>query len=184
LLLCGVSGVGKSTMCQAVGAYFVERGARTAVVDTDWLGQYGPGPASRQERSTFYNALKCRNLAAVWETFREAADFVVVGAAGVVTRELRHQYVASLDGCSAVVAELTAPPELIAERLRHRQLVVSSHPETHNETHVPLDVTALAARADAMSAQRVADFTVRNDRATPEVASELVARAGWGAHLP
>ncbi|HEY2331534.1 MAG TPA: AAA family ATPase [Acidimicrobiales bacterium] len=179
LFLIGVSGAGKSTMAQALGAYLTGHGLRTAVIDTDALGQFGPGPSSPAGRSDLYNGLKCRNLAAVWANYRPVADYMVVAAAGMVTRQLREQYVQSLDGCDSQVAQLLAPPSVVLERLRRRHGHLSSHPGTHNSDLPVADLDSIAADMRRLDNLGLADFVVRNDRAAPEVAVELARRAGW-----
>lgn len=73
LWLCGATGVGKSTVGFVVYQKVLRAGLRTAYIDVDQLGFFGPPPPN--------DRLKARNLAAVWETYREvgAQRLVVVG---------------------------------------------------------------------------------------------------------
>jgi gluconate kinase len=179
LFLIGVSGVGKSTMAQALGAHLTTRARRTAVIDTDALGQYGPGPSAPADRSEFYNGIKCRNLAALWANYRDVADYVVVAAAGMVTAELRARYLSALEGCTGQVAHLVAPPGLVLERLAGRHRHLSSHPETHLSDLPAADADAIAADMARLDARGLANFVVRNDRPARDVAADLARGAGW-----
>jgi hypothetical protein len=109
LILVGVSGVGKSTVADAIGGIRTAAGFATAVVDTDALAQFGPPPQHGELRgSSFYDRLKCLNLGAVWANYRSAGARFVVISAGIDSAALRDRYVASLAGCEVQVVRLVA----------------------------------------------------------------------------
>ncbi len=171
LLLTGVGGVGKSTIADEIGKVLAATGAVIAVVDTDALAQFGPPPPALapDERSAFYDGLKCRNLAAVWTNYQAAgARFIVV--AGVIdSMSLRREYAGRLVGCTVQLVRLRAPIPTVRERLRAR----SGGPELDRH------LTGLAEREAMFEAAAVEDFTVVNDRPPTEVAGEIVTRVGW-----
>jgi len=152
LLVTGVTGVGKSTVADAIGSVLTRAGTPTAVIDTDMLAQFGPPRGD----SDFYDRLKCTNLAAVWANFRDAGAHFVVVSAVVDTQARRERYAASLAGCEVRMVRLTAPAEVVRRRLLDRG---------RGETP-----TLSATHAD------VADFSVVNDRPPEQVAEEVISR--------
>ncbi|HET6292648.1 MAG TPA: AAA family ATPase [Kribbella sp.] len=176
LLLSGVSGVGKSTMGDAVGRLLSSAGLVTAVVDTDALAQFGPAPpdGERGGRIGLHDSLKCANLAALWMNFQAAgANFIVVSA-GIETVQLREAFTGCLVGCEVQLVRLVAPPETIRTRLRGRdtgETLVRHLRELESE---------LAERNGEQAAADIEDFTVLNDdRPRAEIAEEIVSRASW-----
>ena len=186
LLLSGVSGVGKSTVGDAVGRVLSSAGLVTAVVDTDTLAQFGPVPAGgeRGGRIGLHDSLKCANLAALWMNFQAAgANFIVVSA-GIETVQLREAYTGCLVGCDVQLVRLVAPPETIRTRLRGRDTGETL------ERHLRELERELSDRDGDMSERDgelgepdsagIEDFTVVNDdRPIAEIAGEIVSRAGW-----
>lgn len=169
LLLTGVAGVGKSTVAEAAGRVLTAAGCVTAVVDTDMLAQFGPRPESPPAGGRFYDELKCANLAAVWANFKAAGARFVVVSAGIDSLTLRERYIESLAGCEVRLIRLTADDDTVRSRLRQRDTgpKLEQHLRALNEyRRVP---TAIG----------VEDFTVTNDRAAVEVATEILVRAGW-----
>ena len=164
LLLTGVTGVGKSTVAGAIGRLLTAAGLVTAVVDTDALAQFGPSPG----RSGFHDDLKCANLAAVWANFRAAGAHFIVVSAGVDSAPLRDRYAGSLADCELQVVRLVAPADTIRKRLAARD------PDAMPNPH-------LSTLIDQEAALSVEDFTAVNDRPAPDVAGEIIARAGWSA---
>lgn len=75
LWLCGVTGVGKSTVGYAVYRRAVSAGLMAAYVDLDQIGFSGPAVAGHR--------IRARNVAALWQTYRTAGaqGMVVVGPA-------------------------------------------------------------------------------------------------------
>jgi predicted kinase len=172
LLLNGVSGVGKSTMADAVGRVLSSAGLVTAVVDSDGLAQFGPPPASGSAlRNGFYDRLKCANLAAVWPNYRAlGAEFIVVATGGIESEALRDQYVSSLSDCEVQLVRLVAPTELVRARLRGRD--VGATLDRH--------LTTLQEQEALLDSAGIDDFTVVNDvRPVSDVAREIVVRARW-----
>ena len=153
LLLTGVTGVGKSTVADAIGRVLTRAGTTTAVIDADMLAQFGPPPGDID----FYDRLKCTNLAALWANFRDAGARFVVVSAVIETMALRERYAAGLAGCEVRMVRLTAPPEVVRRRLLDRG---RGRPPTPGGT--PADV---------------ADFSVVNDRPPEQVADEVIDRA-------
>jgi gluconate kinase len=170
LLLTGVAGVGKSTVADAIGGVLTAAGFVTAVVDTDALAQFGPPPDHGDRRgSSFYDDLKCINLAAVWANYQAAGARFVVVSAGIDSAPLRGQYAASLAGCEVQMVRLVAATDTVRKRLIERDS------EAKRERHL----RTLHEREARLEAVAIEDFTVVNDRSATVVAGEVTARAGW-----
>jgi predicted kinase len=173
LLLTGVAGVGKSTVAQAVGHLLTTAGCVTAVVDTDMLAQFGPAPKTRRGDSSFYDELKCANLAALWGNFKAAGARFVVVAAVIDNRPLRDLYAKSLAGCAIQLVGLTADDDTVTRRLRQRD----TGPKL--EQHL----RALQEHRRKPPTAAIEDFLIVNDRTAADVAGELLVRAGWADQL-
>lgn len=171
MLIGGVTGVGKSTMVDAVGRVLSAGVGTVAVVDTDTLAQFGPPPrdGSPTERQWFYDDLKCRNLAAVWANFEAAGARFAVVSGGIDSAELRARYTGALAGCEVQMVRLVAPTETVRERLRGRD----------DGAKLDRGLGVLAEQEALLDSLHVEDFTVVNDRPLVDVAREIVTRAGW-----
>jgi predicted kinase len=170
LLLTGVAGVGKSTVADAIGGVLTAAGLVTAVIDTDALAQFGPPPEPGEGRPTsFYDHLKCLNLAAVWANYQAAGARFVVVSAGIDSVPLRSEYAGGLAGCEVQMVRLIAATDTVRKRLQDRDS------EAKLERHLRM----LAEEEAGHEAAAIEDFTVRNDRPAAVVAREIIARAGW-----
>jgi dephospho-CoA kinase len=169
LLLTGVAGVGKSTVANAAGRVLSAAGHVTAVVDTDMLAQFGPAPGTHPAGGGFYDQLKCANLAALWANFKVAGARFVVVAAVIDSLPVRELYAESLADCEVRLVRLTADEDTLRTRLRQRDTghQLKQHLAGLNE-HKRLSTTTAAE-----------DFTVTNDRAAADVATEILVRVGW-----
>jgi gluconate kinase len=167
LLLTGVAGVGKSTVADAAGRVLTTAGHVTAVVDTDMLAQFGPPPGTHLAGGGFYDELKCANLAALWANFKAAGAQFVVVAAVIDSLPLRELYTQSLSGCEVRHVMLTADDDTVRSRLRQR------------DTGPKLEQHLRGLNKPIPTATTAEDFTVTNDRAAADVATEILVRAGW-----
>jgi hypothetical protein len=156
-------------VAEAAGRVLTVAGCVTAVVDTDMLAQFGPPPETGPAGGRFYDELKCANLAAVWANFKAAGARVIVVAAGIDSVTLRDRYAESLAGCAVRLVRLTADDDTVRGRLRRRD----TGPEL--EQHL----RALDECRRVPTTIGIEDFTVINDRAAAEVATEILVRAGW-----
>jgi dephospho-CoA kinase len=82
---------------------------------------------------------------------------------------LRELYTESLAGCEVRLVRLTADDDTVRSRLRQRD----TGPKL--EQHL----SALNEQRRIPSTTAVEDFTVTNDRAAADVATEILARMGW-----
>jgi hypothetical protein len=132
------------------------------------LAQFGPPPET-QPAGGFYDELKCANLAALWANFKAAGARFVVVAAVIDSLPMRDLYARSLAGCEVRVVRLTADNDTVHSRLRRRdaEAKLEQHLRELNEDK----------RIPTMTAAE--DFSLTNDRAAGDVATEILVRAGW-----
>ena len=178
VLLIGVSGVGKSTMAQAVGSLWSGRGNPTAVVDTDWLAQFGPKPPrSNTDPLSFHDRLRADNLAHVSRTFRNAGAEFIVTSGSPSSRLVADELVSAI-GAPTTIVELRANAGVVAARRTSRNREPSDHPESHGTA--PLVSEADVARdADHLASLELADLAIRNHGPIGDVAAQVVDALGW-----
>jgi len=168
LLLTGTIGTGKTAVATEVGRILEERRLPNAVIDLDWLNWVWVG-----DGFDGYDALLATNLAAIWPNFRAAGVRYLVLARALQDLELLRLLREALPRLRLTVVQLTAPPEVVAERLRRRDA---------GETlagHLQETVT-MTASMEAAGVPAAADAVVRNDgRPVHAVAREVLDRVGW-----
>jgi hypothetical protein len=180
LIVCGTSGVGKSSIAAEISQVLAATGASSAFIDVDTVAQFGPAPWPRQQELPFYDALKCKNVGSLWLNFRDAGALHIVIAAHVDSLQLRTQYERALEGCALQVALLIAPPSLLRERLTGRP-PDPFHPMTHtNDGAIRQEVLdRVSAEQARLQAAGVHDFAVVNDASPAQAASSVLELAGW-----
>ncbi|GAB3948517.1 hypothetical protein GCM10029976_079850 [Kribbella albertanoniae] len=162
LLLTGGGGAGKTTIAQAIAGRLSTSGRATAMVDLDALAQFGPQPAPTGVLR-FSDHLRIRNLAAVWQNFREAGAEYLIVSGPVITAIHRAAYTEVLSDCAVHVVRLLTPSALIAERT--------------SLTRPGWDLQA--ALDDAATHAAVEDFAVPNDGTPAATAAGVLERLGW-----
>lgn len=115
LLIIGAVGVGKSTVIDALADELAGRGIPGAAMDLDHLRHSWPAPAE----DPFNSRLELENLRAVAETYRAAGAQVLLAAGVLEERSARGAHERAV-GCPLTVVRLTAPRELVRERLHRR----------------------------------------------------------------
>jgi hypothetical protein len=156
------------------------RGTPCAFVDADTVAHFGPAPWRRRQGVSFHDKLKCKNVASLWLNFRDAGALRLVVAAHVGSVRLRAQYEKELEGCTLQVALLTAPPDLIRERLVGRPRD-PFHPKTYaNDGIIRQEVLeGVAAEQARLQVAGAHDFAVVNDAAPVRTAARVLELAGW-----
>jgi hypothetical protein len=127
---------------------------------------------------SFHDILKCKNLGSLWLNFREAGALHLVVAAHVGSAELRAQYEKALEGCPLQVALLTAPADLLRERLVGRPRD-PFHWESWDGPIRQEVLEQVAADQVVLQAAGVHDFAVINDTAPAQTAARILELAGW-----
>lgn len=170
VLLTGTIGAGKTTIAEAISDHLHEAGIRHALLDVDWLGQVYPPP---DEADRFNDRLSFRNLAAIWPNFVETGIRYAVLAATVLSRVELEGLRRALPGCELTVVRVAAPPEIVAERIRRREIGNLLEDFLSRTDSVAQTIEGAALEA----------FSVTNeDRRPSELASEILRRLGWLKH--
>ena len=167
VLLTGTIGVGKTTLAEAISERLHEAGLRHALLDLDWLGQVYPPPDAGDP---FNDSLAVRNLAAIWPNFVDAGIRSAILAATVLEEEQLDRIRSALNGCDLTVVRVAAPPDLVAARIRRRDVGNLLEDFLRRTDSV----------ADEIEQAGLDDFSVTNDERVPaEVAQEILGELGW-----
>src|SRR5262249_38570195 len=112
-----------------------------------------------------------RNLADVWRNYAAAGAGRLLIAAAVEDRNELERIRGAVPGARIVVCRLTASLDTMRERVARRE------PGLLREQYV----ARVAALDAVLDEARVEDFVLVNDddRRVTEVATEMLARAGW-----
>lgn len=162
LWLSGTSGVGKSTVGWQIFNDVHRSGIATALVDADQLGLCYPAPADDPHN----HALKARNLAGVWSTFRAAGARCLVLSGIVDAADQVRAYADAVPGTALTHCRLRVREDGLRERIERRGWRVERADEA----------VALAESLDHIDA---ADLRVdTDDRSVAQVASLVRERAG------
>lgn len=167
LLLTGTISAGKTTLAEAISKELHARSIRHALIDLDWLGQVYPTP---EGHDPYGYELAIENLSTIWPTFIAAGATCAVIAGTVLDGEQLGRLRAALVDAQMTVALVTAPDEVLHERIHQR------------------DAGALRddflARTSGLAREietaQIHDLAIRTDGAAPEeVARELLYRIEW-----
>jgi predicted kinase len=163
IVITGTMGSGKTTVMAEASDMLMARGVRHAAIDLDALGiAYVPG--------TRLEDLVYRNLWSVWSNYAALGIDRLLLAAAVENPAELNKIRAVLPDAATVICRLTASLKTMEERVSVRE------PGILHDTFV-----ARVAELDAiLDAARLEDFLLSNDdRPVSEVATDLLARAGW-----
>jgi hypothetical protein len=116
LLVCGVTGVGKSTVGWQVYDRIRTSGTHAAFVDLEQIGFHRPAPADDPGN----HRLKAANLAAMWTTYHRAGARRLVVGGEVDSVEAVRAYTAALPAATLTVCRLNAGAGTLRERILRR----------------------------------------------------------------
>ena len=164
LVLNGSVGAGKTTIGHAISCVLASAGIPHAFVDRDALCVSWP------PRGRFNEELANRNLAAVWENFRDSGAERLVVAGVLESRDDVEALRTNIQSAAIIVCRLRASDAVRDMRLQAREHGVSR--DWHRARSVELETILDHAAVD--------DFSIENDGRSPDaVAHEVLARAGW-----
>jgi hypothetical protein len=112
LWLCGVTGVGKSTVGFQLYLRTLTAGTPAAYLDLDQIDLRGPGPADHH--------LRAGTTAALWRNFRRAGARALVIVGPVPDADTVRLYADALAPAMLTVCRLHAGPEELADRILSR----------------------------------------------------------------
>jgi len=171
LVVNGTIGAGKTSVAEAAFDALSDRGARSAMIDGDFLCQ--AKPASVED--PFNQELLFANLAAVAPVYRAAGFGYVVVARVVEDAADRDRYARAFRAAGqpgeVVIARVTAPEAERKDRIVRRDLDPAWQRWGHART-VELEAALTSLHLD--------DVVVTNAGRSPlETAKELLAAIGW-----
>lgn len=183
LWLCGPTGVGKSTVAWSVYRRSRLAGQHTAFLDLDQVGFLRPGCAEDPGN----HRLKAGNLAGIWRNFTGSGARRLVVLGPLDRPEAVEVYRAALPQATITLCRMGVGRGQLEERIVRRGRGEAPGSGIAGDELNGLSRDALYevcdrawAEAVALSRSGVADFSVDTDgRTGPEIAEEILDRAGW-----
>jgi adenylylsulfate kinase-like enzyme len=178
LLICGPSGVGKSTIGFELYTRYLRAGRTAGYIDLDQIGFLMPDAANDPGR----HLLKARNLAAMWRTYHAAGARHLVATGPVPSVAGRQTYIDALPAAPVTVCRLHAGRAEMRARIMSRASG-GSWPQPgdplRGQSAECLSRAADQASADAQALDRakVEDIRIDTDGRTVTEAVDLIAAA-------
>ena len=182
LLLCGPTGVGKSTVGFQVYVRTVRAGLTAAYVDLDQIGFLRPAPADDPGN----HSVKARNLASMGQIFGDLGAQCLIAVGPIENDAVAKAYAAALPQASVTIGRLHADADELTRRIMLRGQGGASWPQpgdplTGQPTARLLQVAARAS-ADADALDQAMAGAARIDTTTltvEEAATAIAAQTGW-----
>jgi adenylylsulfate kinase-like enzyme len=181
LVLCGATGVGKSTAGFEVYRRTLRAGYAAAYVDLDQIGFCRPVPAG----DTGGHRVKARNLAAMWHTYRAAGAQCLIASGPVESEAAAQAYAGALPRAAITLCRLHAGADELTRRIMLRGHGGSwpqpGDPLAGQPAAYLLRVAASAiAQAEALERAVAGALRVDTDGLTVEETADLIAaRTRW-----
>jgi len=181
LVLCGATGVGKSTAGFEVYRRTLSAGSAAAYIDLDQIGFCRPVPSG----DTGIHRVKARNLAAMWHTYRAAGAQCLIVSGPVESEAAAKAYADALPRAAITLCRLHAGADELTRRIMLRGHGGSwpqpGDPLVGQPTAYLLRVAASAiAEAEALERAVAGALRVDTDGLTVEETADLVAaRTHW-----
>lgn len=176
LLMCGPTGVGKSTVGWEVYVRLRGAGLTAAYLDLDQVGFCWPAPAADPGN----HRVKARNLAAIWANFRAAGAQCLVAVGPVDDAEAASAYASVLPAATMTLCRLHAGPRELTRRIMRRGQGDGSWSQPGDPLigKAPAELRRIAEEAAAAAdrAERAApgELCVDSGERTPAEAADLV----------
>jgi broad-specificity NMP kinase len=165
LVISGPAGVGKTSVANEVSAQLRAADIAHAVIDTDALDDVYPVPDEQWQ-------LTERNLASVWQSFRELGTRRLILAGVYMHRESELSWIRRASGAERLLlVRLSASERTLGERVGRRE-IGSEHDDQ-------LARTLLQANRLAEEAVPQAPVIETDGRTVPDIAAEIVELLGW-----
>lgn len=181
LLICGPTGVGKSTIGFELYLRYVRGGLTAGYVDLDQIGFVRPG----SDTDPGDHGLKADNLAAMWRTYHAAGATHLIATGPVDSDVALRAYVRALPADSVTVCRLHAGPDELTRRIMSRG-EGGSWPQPgdslRGQSAEYLRRVADQAIADAVALDRagIGMFRIDTDGRTVAQAADLIASVTGG----
>jgi adenylylsulfate kinase-like enzyme len=181
LVICGPTGVGKSTIAFRLYMQYLGAGLAAGYVDLDQIGFISPArpddPGSHR--------LKARNLAAMWQNYRAAGATHLIAAGPIESNAAVQTYIDAFPRATVTLCRLHAGPEELTHRVMSRG-AGGSWPQPGDPLRGKSDeyLRAVADQAIAtdgvLERENVGALRIDTDGHTPEQSAGLIAAAtGW-----
>ena len=176
LVLCGATGVGKSTAGFEVHRRTLSAGSAAAYIDLDQIGFCRPVPSG----DTGIHRVKARNLAAMWHTYRAAGAQCLIVSGPVESEAAAKAYADALPRAAIMLCRLHAGADELTRRIMLRGHGGSwpqpGDPLVGQPTAYLLRVAASAvAEAEALEHALASALRVDTDGLTVEETADLIA---------
>ena len=178
VLICGSTGVGKSTIGFELYQRYLRAGRTAGYIDLDQIGFLKPDAANDPGR----HLLKARNLGAMWRIYHAAGARHLVVTGPVPSQAARQTYIDALPAAAVTVCRLHAGRAEMHTRIMSRASG-GSWPQPgdplRGRSAEYLDHLADQAVADSQALERakVEDIRVDTDGRTVTEAADLIAGA-------
>lgn len=116
LLVCGPTGVGKSTVGFQLYVRCVRAGLTTGYVDLEQIGFVRPRP----ENDPGLHRLKAANLAAMWRTYHAAGATHLIATGPIESEPALQTYLQAFPAATVTVCRLHAGPVDLTQRIMSR----------------------------------------------------------------
>jgi predicted kinase len=165
LVISGPAAVGKTSVANEVSSQLRAADVAHAVIDTDALDDVYPVP-DEQWRLTE------RNLASVWQSFRELGTRRLILVGVYTHRESELSWIRRASGVDRLMlVRLSASERTLGERVGRRE-IGSAHDD---------QLTRTLLQANALAEEAVPQVSVieTDERTVPDIAAEIVDVLGW-----
>lgn len=176
LLLCGPTGVGKSTIGFELYVRYIGNGRTVGYIDLDQIGYIRP--ASQDDPG--HHRLKAGNLAAMWRTYRSAGATHLIATGPADSESVLRTYISALPAATVTVGRLHAGPAELTRRIMSRgdggSWPQPGDPLRGQSASYLRQVAARAvADADALDRAGLGTFRVDTDGRTVAESADLIA---------
>ena len=181
VLICGPTGVGKSTIGFELYQRALRDGLTAGYVDLGQLAFIHPGASG----DAAHHQLKARNLAAIWQTYHAAGARHVVATGPIHDAVAFRSYAEALPGATFTLCRLHAGRAELTRRVLSRG-AGGSWPQPGDplrgqpDAYLRQVADQAAADADSLERARFGMLRIDTDGRTPAEAAEVIAAAtGW-----
>jgi hypothetical protein len=181
LLICGPTGVGKSTIAFRLYMQYLKAGLTAGYVDLDQIGFIRPARPDDPGN----HRLKARNLAAMWRNYHAAGATYLIATGPIESTAALHAYREAFPKATVTLCRLRASPQELTRRIMSRRAGGSWHqpgdPLRGKSDEYLRAVADQAITADsAFERENVGPARIDTDGHTPDESAALIAAAtGW-----
>jgi len=178
VLICGPTGVGKSTIAFSLYMQYLNADLKAGYVDLDQISFISPAP----QNDPGSHRLRARNLAVMWRNYRAAGATHLVAAGPIDSSAALQVYIDALRCADITLCRLHAGPEELTRRVMSRGSGGSwSQPGDPLQGKAEDYLRAAASRAVSADAaferERLGSIRIDTDGRTAEESAGLIAAA-------